>query len=81
MDADETTEPIEHEVEFFNIMEVGVHVMQHVVSDRYDSFSFSLIFQMFGNSFLRPDIILFKQNLCYLETLNTKHKLYSKVHL
>ena len=23
MDSDETTEPIEHEVEFFNIMEVG----------------------------------------------------------
>ena len=35
--------------------------------------------QTFGNSFLRPDITLFKQNLSYLESLNTKHKLYSKV--
>lgn len=35
--------------------------------------------QTFGNSFLRPDITLFKQNLSYLESLNAKHKLYSKV--
>lgn len=35
--------------------------------------------QTVGNSFLRPDITLFKQNLSYLESLNTKHKLYSKV--
>ena len=26
MDSDETAEPIEHEVEFFNIMEVGENV-------------------------------------------------------
>lgn len=36
-------------------------------------------FQAFGQSFLQPDIHLFKQNLFYLETLNTKQKLYHKV--
>lgn len=35
--------------------------------------------QAFGQSFLQPDIHLFKQNLFYLETLNTKQKLYHKV--
>ncbi|XP_072125332.1 exportin-6 isoform X2 [Mobula birostris] len=34
--------------------------------------------QAFGQSFLQPDIQIFKQNLFYLETLNTKHKLYHK---
>ncbi|OWK49693.1 Exportin-6 [Lonchura striata] len=34
--------------------------------------------QAFGQSFLQPDIHLFKQNLFYLETLNTKQKLYHK---
>lgn len=37
--------------------------------------------QAFGQSFLQPDIHLFKQNLFYLETLNTKQKLYHKVGL
>lgn len=40
---------------------------------------FSAIMQAFGQSFLQPDIHLFKQNLFYLETLNTKQKLYHKV--
>uniref|UniRef100_A0A803SXF8 Importin N-terminal domain-containing protein n=1 Tax=Anolis carolinensis TaxID=28377 RepID=A0A803SXF8_ANOCA len=39
---------------------------------------FSAIMQAFGQSFLQPDIHLFKQNLFYLETLNTKQKLYHK---
>lgn len=39
----------------------------------------SLTPQAFGQSFLQPDIHLFKQNLFYLETLNTKQKLYHKV--
>ncbi|XP_067912796.1 exportin-6 isoform X2 [Heterodontus francisci] len=34
--------------------------------------------QAFGQSFLQPDIQIFKQNLFYLETLNSKHKLYHK---
>lgn len=38
-----------------------------------------LIPQAFGQSFLQPDIHLFKQNLFYLETLNSKQKLYHKV--
>ncbi|KAG7459781.1 hypothetical protein MATL_G00214320 [Megalops atlanticus] len=34
--------------------------------------------QAFGQSFLQPDIHIFKQNLSYLESLNSKHKLYHK---
>ncbi|XP_007891866.1 exportin-6 isoform X1 [Callorhinchus milii] len=39
---------------------------------------FIAIMQAFGQSFLQPDIQIFKQNLLHLETLNTKHKLYHK---
>nr|DBA19354.1 TPA: hypothetical protein GDO54_015205 [Pyxicephalus adspersus] len=39
---------------------------------------FIAVMQAFGQSFLQPDIHLFKQNLSYLETLNSKHKLYHK---
>ena len=37
------------------------------------------IFQSYGQSFLQPDLAVFKQNLESLETLNTKWKLYQKV--
>ena len=37
------------------------------------------ILQAFGQSFLQPDIHIFKQNVCYLEALNSKHKLYHRV--
>lgn len=39
---------------------------------------FTAAMQAFGQSFLQPDIHIFKQNLSYLEILNTKHKLYHK---
>ncbi|KAJ1097279.1 hypothetical protein NDU88_002404 [Pleurodeles waltl] len=39
---------------------------------------FNAIMQAFGQSFLQPDIHIFKQNLSHLETLNTKQKLYHK---
>ncbi|KAG7492044.1 hypothetical protein MATL_G00010330 [Megalops atlanticus] len=39
---------------------------------------FIAIMQAFGQSFLQPDIHVFKQNLSYLESLNSKHKLYHK---
>ncbi|KAM4631697.1 exportin-6 isoform 1-T1 [Discoglossus pictus] len=39
---------------------------------------FIAVMQAFGQSFLQPDIHIFKQNLSYLETLNSKHKLYHK---
>lgn len=39
----------------------------------------SFSFQAFGQSFLQPDIHIFKQNLSYLESLNSKHKLYHRV--
>ncbi|XP_012676980.1 exportin-6 [Clupea harengus] len=39
---------------------------------------FTAAMQALGQSFLQPDIHIFKQNLSYLEILNTKHKLYHK---
>ncbi|KAG8433210.1 hypothetical protein GDO86_017484 [Hymenochirus boettgeri] len=39
---------------------------------------FIVVMQAFGQSFLQPDIHIFRQNLGYLETLNSKHKLYDK---
>ncbi|KAE8579138.1 hypothetical protein XENTR_v10023922 [Xenopus tropicalis] len=39
---------------------------------------FVVVMQAFGQSFLQPDIHIFRQNLSYLETLNSKHKLYHK---
>jgi len=38
-----------------------------------------VIWQVFGESFLQPDIALFRQNLHALESLNSMHQLYSKV--
>ena len=40
---------------------------------------FISIMQSFGQSFLQPDISIFKQNLETLESLNSKWKLYHKV--
>ena len=37
------------------------------------------ILQAFGQSFLQPDISVFKQNLAALEDINAKWKLYHKV--
>ncbi|XP_077590273.1 exportin-6 [Stigmatopora nigra] len=34
--------------------------------------------QAFGQSFLQSDIHIFKQNISYLESLNSKHKLYHR---
>uniref|UniRef100_A0A3Q3ACL7 Exportin 6 n=1 Tax=Kryptolebias marmoratus TaxID=37003 RepID=A0A3Q3ACL7_KRYMA len=39
---------------------------------------FTAAMQAFGQSFLQPDIHIFKQNLSCLESLNSKHKLYSR---
>ncbi|XP_068613529.1 exportin-6-like [Brachionichthys hirsutus] len=39
---------------------------------------FTAAMQAFGQSFLQPDIHIFKQNLSYLELLNGKHKLYHR---
>eukprot|EP00106_Octopus_bimaculoides_P006080 XP_014773522.1 PREDICTED: exportin-6-like [Octopus bimaculoides] len=39
---------------------------------------YPVVAQAFGQSFLQPDIALFRQNLESLETLNTKWKLYHK---
>uniref|UniRef100_A0A671WMW2 Exportin 6 n=1 Tax=Sparus aurata TaxID=8175 RepID=A0A671WMW2_SPAAU len=39
---------------------------------------FTAAMQAFGQSFLQPDIHIFKQNLSYLESLNSKHKLYHR---
>lgn len=42
---------------------------------------FIAIMTSYGQSFLLPDIAIFKQNLEALETLNSKWKLYHKVSL
>uniref|UniRef100_A0A674NRY7 Exportin 6 n=1 Tax=Takifugu rubripes TaxID=31033 RepID=A0A674NRY7_TAKRU len=39
---------------------------------------FTAAMQAFGQSFLQPDIHIFKQNLSCLESLNSKHKLYHR---
>uniref|UniRef100_UPI00358DE5A0 exportin-6-like n=1 Tax=Myxine glutinosa TaxID=7769 RepID=UPI00358DE5A0 len=39
---------------------------------------FVAIMQAYGQSFLQTDIHIFKQNLAYLESLNSRHKLYEK---
>ena len=39
---------------------------------------FMAILQAFGQSFMQPDIMVFKQNLAALEQLNEKWKLYHK---
>ncbi|GIX90391.1 exportin-6 [Caerostris extrusa] len=39
---------------------------------------FTKIMEAYGQSFLQPDIVLFKQNLFSLETLNNKWKLFYK---
>uniref|UniRef100_A0A3Q2R005 Exportin 6 n=1 Tax=Fundulus heteroclitus TaxID=8078 RepID=A0A3Q2R005_FUNHE len=39
---------------------------------------FTAAMQAFGQSFLQTDIHIFKQNLSYLESLNSKHKLYHR---
>lgn len=40
---------------------------------------FMAILTAFGQSFMQPDIMVFKQNLAALEQLNDKWKLYHKV--
>ncbi|KAI3359285.1 hypothetical protein L3Q82_002800 [Scortum barcoo] len=39
---------------------------------------YPIVAEAFGQSFLQPDIHIFKQNLSYLESLNSKHKLYHR---
>ena len=39
----------------------------------------SVVLQAFGQSFLQPDIAIFKQNLLALQDLDTKWKLFHKV--
>lgn len=48
-------------------------------SDMDHQEQFVAIMEAFGQSFLQPDISIFKQNIEYLEKLNTKWKLYHKV--
>jgi adenylate kinase family enzyme len=59
------------------------NVLSHMEGDTVDDVlehreEFFAIMEAFGHSFLQKDITLFKQNLSSLETLNKKHKLYSK---
>ena len=67
-----------HREDFFAIMEVKPHPLSPL-SLSLTPLPLLSWPQAFGHSFLQKDIALFKQNLSALETLNKKHKLYSKV--
>ena len=70
---DELDEPIENENEFTAIMMVHTRPIITILT------SYVADLQAFGQSFLQPDLTIFKKNIEYLESLNTKHKLFSKV--
>lgn len=81
---------MENEAQFTAAMQVRGHSFSAKVVTTHlfclSSFFFHLfsflpvtLLQAFGQSFLQPDIHIFKQNLSYLESLNSKHKLYHRV--
>uniref|UniRef100_A0ACB8FLN7 Exportin-6 n=1 Tax=Sphaerodactylus townsendi TaxID=933632 RepID=A0ACB8FLN7_9SAUR len=70
---------LHHNWRHFFKSSVLASVQRGVADDHMDNEpQFRAIMQAFGQSFLQPDIHLFKQNLFFLETLNTKQKLYHK---
>ncbi|ELK10904.1 Exportin-6 [Pteropus alecto] len=70
---------LHHNWRFFFKSTVLASVQRGIAEEQMENEpQFSAIMQAFGQSFLQPDIHLFKQNLFYLETLNTKQKLYHK---
>ncbi|XP_010164399.1 exportin-6, partial [Antrostomus carolinensis] len=70
---------LHHNWRYFFKSSVLASVQREVAEEQMENEAqFSAIMQAFGQSFLQPDIHLFKQNLFYLETLNTKQKLYHK---
>lgn len=50
-----------------------------ILQNLHYRFLIFITLQAFGQSFLQPDITIFKQNLEALENLNSKLKLYQKV--
>ncbi|EMP40835.1 Exportin-6 [Chelonia mydas] len=70
---------LHHNWRYFFKSSVLASVQRGIAEEQMENEAqFSAIMQAFGQSFLQPDIHLFKQNLFYLETLNTKQKLYHK---
>uniref|UniRef100_A0A7M4E1U5 Exportin 6 n=1 Tax=Crocodylus porosus TaxID=8502 RepID=A0A7M4E1U5_CROPO len=70
---------LHHNWRYFFKSNVLASVQRGIAEEQMENEAqFSAIMQAFGQSFLQPDIHLFKQNLFYLETLNTKQKLYHK---
>ena len=64
------------------LLEIEILVIARIVPNECTlSGSFMFLLQAFGQSFLRPDITIFKQNLEALENLNSKCKLYQKVRV
>jgi len=57
----------------------AVNVTGDIPNTRTTVYTFLIALQSFGQSFLQPDITIFKQNLNALEELNGKQKLYEKV--
>ncbi|XP_058012882.1 exportin-6 isoform X2 [Ahaetulla prasina] len=70
---------LHHNWRYFFKSNVLASVQRGVAEEQMENGAqFTAVMQAFGQSFLQPDIHLFKQNLFYLETLNTKQKLYHK---
>ena len=58
------------------LQKVGSSVSEEPVNNEDQ---FMTMMKAIGESFLQPDIALFKQNLAALENVNTKWRLYQKV--
>ncbi|XP_029431964.1 exportin-6 isoform X3 [Rhinatrema bivittatum] len=70
---------LHHNWRYFFKSSVLASVQRGVAEEQMENETqFIAVMQAFGQSFLQPDIHLFRQNLFYLETLNTKQKLYHK---
>ena len=65
---------------YFFPANVLVHMEGDGVEDHLDNQEqFVAIMNMYIQSFMQPDIALFKQNLGALQELHQRHKLFSKV--
>ncbi|XP_047213905.1 exportin-6-like [Girardinichthys multiradiatus] len=70
---------LHHNWRYFFKTSVLMSVQRGGVDDTIENEAqFTAAMQAFGQSFLQTDLHIFKQNLSYLESLNSKHKLYHR---
>ncbi|MED6276870.1 Exportin-6 [Characodon lateralis] len=70
---------LHHNWRYFFKTSVLTSVQRGGVDDTIENEAqFTAAMQAFGQSFLQTDLHIFKQNLSYLESLNSKHKLYHR---